>query len=299
MENKILSYSFFVPKSLNSHMRFWDRYNTQDRYWFNLPALISVNSVFYPDFIQRIHISKNVKEHFLYSILVNISENFEKVELVEMDYDYENTEPTMWRYKPLFNKECDLVLCRDIDSLPNTLELKASKYFIDNQNFFVHTMRTHTNHTTPPTIILAGLCGYRPKLIPFLQGVTFEQYYTHFKNPHWGLDQNSLIGIFTQYPQWTSVHFLDTPLSSSHHRVGNPLIPCKSFDQDFLSENVLMNEQKELLVFLDRETIWPGEPIDIRGDKLNELLSFNNSNFDKMRECLMSCTDEVKNFYLN
>ena len=49
MESLIISYSFFEPKSLHREMRTWDLYNNQDRYWYNIPALMAINSVVYPD----------------------------------------------------------------------------------------------------------------------------------------------------------------------------------------------------------------------------------------------------------
>jgi hypothetical protein len=174
MESLIISYSFFEPKSLHREMRTWDLYNNQDRYWYNIPALMAINSVVYPDAKIKIHISNNIKSNKYFEILEKIADNFGNIELVNLDYDYRETEPTMWRYKPLFDKESDIVLCRDIDSLPNSDEIKATYYFLNNSQYYVHTLRTHTNHVIPHTIILAGLCGYRPNKIEFLQNISFE-----------------------------------------------------------------------------------------------------------------------------
>lgn len=280
-------------------MRFWDVYNSFERYWYNIPAVVVMNSIFYPDFIQRIHISRDIKENYLYPILETISDKFPNVEIVEMEYEYVNTEPTMWRYKPLFDKDCDIVLCRDIDSIPNQDELLATNYFIRNENYLVHTLRTHTNHTTPPTIILAGLCGFRPKLIPFIQNFNFEQYYSHFKNPSWGLDQNSLIGIFISKPDWTEQHFLDSPISTKYHTVGSPLIKCKSFSQNYYPTQIKIDQSLLGIVnFLNEQTTWAGEPTDIRKERLVKLLSFDNPFISIMNECIESSVEEIRNFYL-
>lgn len=299
METKVISYSFFTPKSINEHMRFWDRYNGFDRYWYNIPAVVLINSIFYPDFIQRIHISSEIKEHYLYPVIENMKKRFPNLETLEMNYEYQNTEPTLWRYKPLFDKEFDLVLCRDIDSIPNSDEINATKYFIENPQYLVHTLRTHTNHATIPTIILAGLCGFRPNNIPFIQGVNFEQYFNHFKNPNWGLDQNSLIGIFASNQDWTAKHFLDSPISTEHHSVGSALIRCQSFNKDFYNNKIsLSDELSEFLVFLNSQTVWGGEPTDIRGPKLIDLLSKNHKFSKVMKECLEDCDGKIKQFYL-
>ena len=126
MEKLLISYCFFTPKNLHKEMRFWDLYNTYDRYWYNIPALMAVNSIIYPNAKIKIHLSEEIKSNPLFEILDKISENMSNVELVFMPYEYTNTEPTMWRYKPLFDKESDVVLCRDIDSLPNEDEIKST-----------------------------------------------------------------------------------------------------------------------------------------------------------------------------
>jgi len=297
-ETRVISYSFFTPKNLHSHLRFWDKYNTTDRYWYNIPAMVVCNTIFYPEFKIRIHISKEIKENPRYEIVEKIINYFPNLEVITLDYDYTNTEPTMWRYKPIFDKEFDFVLCRDIDSIPTSDELRATRYFLENEDYLAHTLRTHTNHTTVPTIILAGLCGFKPKKIPFIQGFNFEGYYNHFKNSAWGLDQNSLIGIFAPNKEWTQSHFLDSPISTFHHSVGNCLLPCQSFNQDFYKNNVNLGEEnKKLVDFLDLQTTWAGEPTDIRFDKLDNLLSMGYESAEIMKKCLFECSDSVKNFY--
>lgn len=298
LNKKILSYSFFSPKNLHTHLRFWDNFNSTDRYWFNIPSMIVLNRIFYPDFIIRVHTSKEIKFHPYFGILKLISDKIRNVEIVEMDYDYTNTEPTMWRYKPLFDKDCDLVLCRDIDSIPNFDEILATKFFIQNPNYKAHTLRTHTNHTSYATIILAGLCGFRPKEIPFIQSFGFEQYYNHFKSEHWGLDQNSLISMFLNNPTWTEKFFLDSPISSIHHTVGNPLLPCVSRNQEFYRLNAdIPNVTEDLIKFLNECTIWGGEPTDIRGSKLLQLLSLNFEICRDIKNIIEELPSEIQNFY--
>lgn len=299
METKMISYSFFEPKSIHKEMRFWDLYNNKERYWYNIPALMAINSYFYGDFNIKIHVSKNIKDNYLYEVLEKIESNYDNVEIVEMPYDYNNTEPTMWRYKPLFNKESDIVLCRDIDSLPNEDELKATYHFIENNNFYIHTLRTHTNHASYATIILAGLCGYRPKSISLLKNINFDLYYNHFKNTNWGLDQNSLIAMFTRDPVLVRNHFLDSPISTEHHIVGNALINCISKDQDFYRENVDISKyDKGLIEFLNKYTKWAGEPTNFRGEILIDLFKFEIDSIKKMESVIESCSQKVKDFYL-
>jgi hypothetical protein len=298
MESLTISYCFFTPKSLHKELRFWDVYNTQERYWYNIPALICVNSIVYPDARIKIHLSNEIRENPLFEILQRIVDVFKNVELVFMPYEYENTEPTMWRYKPLFDKESDILLCRDIDSLPNTDEIKSTMFFLKNNQFFTHTLRTHTNHVSPQTIMLAGLCGFRPNKIEFLNNVNFEMYYNHFKNSGWGLDQNSLINMFVRDQNWTKQRFLDSPISTEFHKVGPPIIECQSLNQDVYRNTIDLDLPKELTQILDSETKWAGEPTNFRGEKLKNILKIDLPQTKLMSEVIDGCSEEIKNFYL-
>ena len=300
MESLIISYCFFTPKSLHKEMRTWDLHNTQERYWYNIPASMAVNSVVYPNVKIKIHLSNEIKNNPLFEILEKISEKMENVELVFMPYDYRDTEPTMWRYKPLFNKESDVVLCRDIDSIPNEDEIRSTLFFLNEDRFYVSTLRTHTNHIIPHTIILAGLCGFRPKKVDFIKDITFEMYYNHFKNGSWGLDQSSLINMFVQNPVWTKQRFLDSPISTQYHKVGNPLIQCESYNQDYYKQKIdISNFDSTMLEIINSETKWAGEPTNLRGDKLKKLLELDIPQLNKMKEIIDSCSEEIKNFYYN
>lgn len=294
----IISYCLFTPKSLHKDMRFWDAYNSFDRYWYNIPSAILINSIVYPEAEIHLHHSKELKNQYFFSLLEKISKKF-NLKLIEMPYDFTNTEPTMWRYKPIFDKEADAVLCRDIDSLPTEDEVRATYYFLNNSKFLAHTIRSHTNHATPPTIILAGLCGFRPKLISFLNQITFDIYYNHFKSSNWGLDQNSLINLFIRDSNWTLNHFLDSPLNSKSHRVGKCLIPSTSLDESFYQQNIDINFiPEEILSLLNQETSWAGEPTNFRGDKLKSLLEMDFKLCHDMKEIIES-DDALKNFYYN
>ncbi len=297
MESLIISYCFFTPKSLHKEMRFWDAYNTQERYWYNLPSLICINSIVYPNAKMKIHVSSDIINHDRFELIEKMSESFDNIEIVHLPYEYENTEPTMWRYKPLFDKESDIVLCRDIDSLPNSDEIRSTLYFFDNPDFYVQTLRTHTNHIIPQTIMLAGLCGFRPKKIDFINGVNFEMYYNHFKNSVWGLDQNSLINMFVRDPNWTKERFLDSPISTEYHKVGPPLIECTSIDQDYFRTSVNLELDENFIRILDEETKWGGEPTNFRGAKLKKFLKIKNSKIEVLNQVLENCSSGIKNFY--
>jgi hypothetical protein len=115
----------------------------------------------------------------------------------------------------------------------------------------------------------------------------------------WGLDQNSLINLFVRDQPWTGQNFLDSPISTEYHKVPNPLINCKSLNQDFYRKNVDIKQiDSRVLEILNDETKWAGEPTNLRGDKLSKLLSLDIPELKKMKEVIESCSDDIKNFYL-
>jgi hypothetical protein len=288
--DKLISYSFFTPKKIYQH-RFWDKTNNLDRYWYNIPILMAVNKIIYPDFDILIQISPDIQKDFKYEILEKLSKEF-GIKIEVNDSPYNETEPTVWRYKPLFNKECNILLCRDIDSLPTYSEYLATKDFIISDKN-LHTIRSHTNHTTGATIILAGLCGFKPNNIPFIN-FNFEQYYQAVSRLGWGLDQSSLIQIFNK-PNWTKANFIDSALSSNSHKVGNPILPCTSkTEKDYNS----LNEYCDIFNIINNYVEWPGEPVDFRKDKLIKLLDIDYLEFRKLKEILYNSNEKIKEFYL-
>jgi len=288
---KILSYSLFEPQKKYDG-RFWDIHDGGNRYWYNLPAMVVLNRLLYPDFKIYIYISSNIKNNPLYALLVLLQDKGH-ISLVEIELDYSNTEPTLFRYKPLLNQECDVLLCRDIDSLPTVDEVRATKYFIESE-FRATTIRSHTNHTCEGAVVLAGLCGFRPKTID-LEYKSFDCLMNDATG-EWGFDQNFLIRSLTKDKRWTSKHFLDSRISSEEHKVGKPLIKCTSFNENYYRKQINLDIDREILIFLSEMTKWAGEPIDCRKDKLSSLLSMRKD-FGYMTN-LLEANTMIKDFYL-
>lgn len=287
----IISYCLFETKDINQRKhRGWDKYRMeQDRYWYNIPAVYIANTLLYPDFNINVFISENVKTHPLYPLLLKLSkaDNFT---LLSSNMNYLNTEPTMWRMIPFFKKETDILLCRDIDSLPTINEVKSTLQFIES-DYLIHTMRTHRQHNSQSTHILAGLCGFKPKElrnknIPHFSD--FKTYYS-YSGRGWGCDQNTLIDLFYNKVNDKKEIFLDSALTSTTHEVTkNNLTGYLDFQNyDF---------QNEVLDFLDNFTEWSGEPIDFRGDNLNKLLNYNFEICDFVKNIINSIPD-LKKFY--
>ncbi|MFZ4796145.1 MAG: hypothetical protein ACOYMA_01540 [Bacteroidia bacterium] len=300
MEKVIISYSLFTPKKLHEDVRVWDPYISETRYWYNIPALIAVNLMVYPNAAIWIYLPEELIKHPLYEMLEKLSEKFEALKLKFLSYNYQNTEPTLWRYKPVFDKLSEIVLCRDLDSVPNEMEIRATQYFIEEPSFYIQTLRTHKNHIFPITTILAGLSAYRPTKISTISNLNFNDYYFQTKSDLYGLDQKSIIEIFTKDEVWTKKHFMDCPINSKKHKVGKPLIKCKSIDEKKYRKKENINHiSPDLLKILNEVTTWGGEPVDFRGQKLELLLSQNNLITFKLKKVLMDCSTFTKNFYLN
>jgi hypothetical protein len=259
----------------------------QDRYWYNIPASYILNTLLYPDFTIRLYISENYTTHPLYPFLefLNKQDNF-KLSVIKANYN--NTEPTMWRMIPLWDEDTDVLLCRDIDSLPTINEIKATKEFLKS-DFLIHTMRTHRNHNAHPTRILAGLCGFKKDVLKYVPVESFVDYYK-FSNGGWGVDQNTLIKLFYTDIQDKKNLFLDSPIKTELHDVRmNP----ETGYIDFIENDY----EHELLTFIDKFTQWSGEPIDFRKDNLKQLLDFDYKECEAIKSFLKQ-NEKIKDFYL-
>jgi hypothetical protein len=293
----VISYTLFEPKQLFNHRNGWDKYNTIERYWFNIPAVICINKILYPNFNVKIHISPNIKEHKLYKLFESLERDF-GVSIEVIERDYKKTEPTVWRYKPLLEKECDILLCRDIDSIPTADEVLSVYYFIQNDEIKISTMRSHYAHAGPPTIMMAGLCSFKVKDINV--GISFDELLDISDNSEWGIDQQFLIQTLTKDKEWNKNHFLDCKLSNKDHKVCNSAIECISLDQNHFRKNVRLSDigvESDVLSLLNDYVVWAGEPVDIRGEKLKNILNLEYDVCKKMSSVLEN-NQELKEFYL-
>lgn len=291
MKQKIISYSLFETKNIQQRLhRDWDIHRTeQDRYWYNIPAMYIANSIIYPDFTIKFYISENITTHPLYKILTRLNKQ-DNFKLILIKNNYNNTEPTMWRMIPMW-EDTDILLCRDVDSLPTIREVLATKSFIES-DYSIHTMRTHKNHNAQATRMLAGLCGFKSNTINknnIIKVKSFSEYYK-FSTGGWGCDQNTLIDIFYNKIDDKKKHFMDSPLSSSVHPV-NENVECGGTDFDSYDYKC------QILDYIDSSTIWSGEPIEFRKDKLVELLKHDYPEC-KLVSDILNNDSVLKEFYL-
>ncbi len=296
-KNTVISYCLFHPHKENNDIRNWDKHAGENRYWYNIPAILCINNVVYPNSEIHLYITTNLKTHFLYPFLIKLSESLSNFKIIEIDEIYSNTEITLFRFLPLFNKSCDILFCRDLDSIPNEDEIIASKFFLLFEQFHCQNIRSHTNHKYPITVILAGLCGFRPKNIEFIQNISFEQFYKNSKSSEYGIDQKSIIQLFIKEINWIKKHFVDIRINTKIHDPGKPLIKCKSYKiNEFKKSKFLKINDRNFINHLNLITNWAGEPIDSRGIWLIKCLIFADDKGKKILEIIKS-NEKWQEFY--
>lgn len=294
-----ISYSFFTTRREEEDgSRFYDKYTSSERYWYNIPAIIALNKLFYPDFEIKFYISSDIKENPLYKVIEDSINRIGGISVEVMNYDYKYTEPTLWRYKSIIESSVDTLLCRDIDSLPNEDEIKSTYYFLNNNNFKITSIRSHKHHNCGGTIMLAGLCGFRTKDTNYPNN-NFDHFYKNVAVDKWGIDQSFLIGfLISKGEEWISNHFLDSRISNGDNFVYNSLLRCQSNNEVFYRNNVKINFDSNLIGLINSITSWPGEPVNCRGNLLIELLKFEKYNSISIMKDILMSDDILKKFYL-
>lgn len=251
----ILSYSLFAPKQNHSHIRTWDKFYSNDRYWVNIPAILIIYKNIFPDIKIKFYISPNITQHPLFDMLNDFSKEG-LCEIIIINREYHNTEPAFWRYIPVFEKQDDIILCRDIDSIPSITEFRALDIFIESQ-FGVSTIRSHTQHCSSATILLAGLSTFKPKILPQLIDQSFDIFYDNHISKFWGSDQENLIRLMMNDKEWVKNNFLDFKSPSpTHPKISEPILNCSSQILPYVP------------TYYSEITEWSGQPVDCRSKNL-------------------------------
>jgi len=284
MDKKVFSYSLFEPKHLPQH-RTWDKWgNNKERYWFNIPSIIILNKLLYPEYDTLFFVSPNIWNNPLSKIFECFVDNI-KIETITREYEF--TEPAIWRMIPLWDREIKILHPRDIDSLPTKTEYKYIQEF-ENSDCLVGTMRSHENHFGIACRILAGLCSFKPnKISPSIKGINFDFYYSK-RLDRYGSDQDLLIETFTKNSDFTSKYFLDCKIDKQKNKQDFPCIESNLLD-------CLIEEDKQKIFDKINEytnITWLGEPCDSRGNLLNYLLELDKESKNKIIK-----HDIIKKFY--
>ncbi|MFW6129801.1 MAG: hypothetical protein ACOC56_01380 [Atribacterota bacterium] len=121
-----------------------------------LPAVIIANRLAYPEFYQKFYISEELKESFYFNMLNDLSESFDEILVTTRKEDISGTGRMLWRLLPWWDKNCEYLLCRDIDSIVTAIEIRAVRLFMKS-NFKMHSIRSHKYHDTP---LMGGLSSF-------------------------------------------------------------------------------------------------------------------------------------------
>ncbi len=265
---KLLSYSFFEPKSMPQH-RSWDKYKNEiDRYYYNVPAVVLTNYLLYPDYTIQIYMTPNVRENPLSKVFDILGEYNLNINVVHIDYEF--TEPSIFRMIPLWRDDVSVFHTRDIDSLPTLVEYQYIKCF-EKHDKGVGTIRTHPTHYGGGCRMLAGLSSFKPRLVPdYIKSETFMDYFDR-NHGRYGCDQDLMVQTFTTDHSYTKRHFCDC-MSYEQHNTQD--FPCYTCSLEELSSIEIINWPLRIFQKIEQCGFnnWSGEPIDCRGTYLDFIL---------------------------
>jgi len=286
--NKLLTYCFFKPLVLPQN-RTWDKdWNKEDRYYYNIPAVVLTNKIIYPDYDTILYVTPNIFENPLSQIFDIFKDNF--IQIIEIDLQYSMTEPMVLRMLPLW-EDVEIFHTRDMDSVPTETEYQYLRCF-EHSECTIGTIRTHPNHYGRGCRMLGGLSSFKPNKIPAnIKGPSFNEYFKH-GHYQYGCDQDLLISYFTTTPEYTKNYFYDCMAYQQHNYQD---FPCKVCSPQDLKSIDIESDQKLLFDTLKEEGLdsWAGEPIDARGPYTEILLS----KFNKEREAI-EANNLLSKFYL-
>lgn len=297
---KVISYSFFSMNKNFNHVRSWDQHKKlSNRYWVNIPSLIIVNNILYPNYKIKFHITPCIEKNKLFFILEELKKEKQfNFEIEKCNFSYSDRQPSVWRMLPVWDKKNEIVHVRDIDSLPNFSEYKACLYF-EQSNCSFMTMRSHCGGHAPSSKavkMLAGLSGFKPNKINFLPE-KFEKYYKDsFTFGEWGLDQGILIHYFLEknHQEYLKNNFMDCAINC---QTKNSNWACVPVNENILnSYNLPITEiQQNILNLISPLTEWAGKPIDSR-PILKKLINISGD-FGKNINNILNKNKILKEFY--
>jgi protein O-GlcNAc transferase len=105
----------------------------------------------YPGWICRFYVGKDIIPEVRDKL-----KNLPQVEVIEMDEDREMGN-MFWRFKPMFEEDCEAVLSRDTDSRLNIKEKKCVDKWL-HQDKDLLLLRDHKNHNQP---VMGGMFGVK------------------------------------------------------------------------------------------------------------------------------------------
>jgi len=168
----------------------------EDKRWIDLTYAIVANSAIYPKYVSRFYIHESGKASKFYPFIVSLAEKFpELVEIEIINEPVVGTKLTCYRVKPIWEDDVNILLCRDLDHITNSMERKSVEWFVWDAKSLIHSIRSYRLHTVP---YMAGLCSFKcpeVKALIIKNALTFQDYLnwgsrklTVCKNWDWNYD---------------------------------------------------------------------------------------------------------------
>ena len=247
-------------------------------YWRAIPFNIMANSVFYPGFRIRLYAADDARSMPIYPFLESAARDH-LIELVPIRGPYMGTTPSVWRMMPLWDPEVDILLTRDLDSVPRTDEVRADRVFMASE-FCIHGIRANPQHDV---LLMGGLSGFnRPRLIRRMGILSYESYASanrRFLKGEKGCDQELLAIHFSQMAN----AILETRINDTAPIQSGPA----TLPKEKYSNVDLADVPQPVQDLCDRLTPFPGAYYHLADEDLKEMLQENTPVGERVLRCLM------------
>lgn len=161
---------------------------------------------YFPDWTMRLYYDDSVPKEFIDKL-----KTLENVEFVHVEKD--GTYGTFWRFLPLFEKDVDMVLVRDVDSRINWRDARCVEEWVDSGKKCL-IVRDHDEHYK--TKIMAGMFGIKGGLpfVPEFKKYSMIHNYTSdqvFLERHvWDLIKDDMHECGFREKKWMEYSWSDT-----------------------------------------------------------------------------------------
>ncbi len=130
-------------------------FGNDPRYVTPLPITVCTYLTAFPGYRLVYYVTKDDLRHEWLIFLKKLEER--GLVSVVMRHRNDGLFPTAYRFDAAWNKDADVVFCRDVDGLLSTREYLCMRDFIDSDYEF-YTYRSHPHHTA---LLMAGMCGFK------------------------------------------------------------------------------------------------------------------------------------------
>jgi hypothetical protein len=168
---RVISYSFF--RSPRSRFEQEGAGSYRGRFFArHFPAVIRACAANFPGWQIRVHHDQSLWECEYAPMLENLQRHG-IVKLVDMGHADTLCGSMLWRMAPLWDKNVERFICRDLDSVPSPRDRMCVEQWIRSGKP-VHAIHDHEYHAG--TALMGGMCGFSGGMGPSLGLRTFEEF---------------------------------------------------------------------------------------------------------------------------